>query len=273
MWQDDPSAAHAYQTEALPLTRESGDTSALIFALRQMGNLLIDDPEACRPYLEESIEIARKAHNLQSQAGGFNSLGNMYQLQFDYDRAAENYHTTIRIAREVQNPYMETMALANIVGNYIAAEDYATARKEAADVLRTVREIGDRSLEPGILESMAWIEIRDGSEDKARGYLKQVMKLLLDEKTKPLTTMVLYAVLEARAGRKQKALEWIGCLRAAPSLNRSAIEWYLHFHMDEVTEGLSPADVEAALARGASLKWEDVLAEIENPTREVAANT
>jgi tetratricopeptide (TPR) repeat protein len=195
----------------------------------------------------------------------------MYQQQFDYEHAAENYHRAIRIAREVKNPYMETMGLANLIGNYIAAEDYETARKEAADVLHTVREIGDRSLEPGILESLAWIEIRDGSEAKARGYLKQVMKLLLEEKTKPLTTMTLYAILEARAGRKRKALEWLGCLRAAPSLNRSAIEWYLHFHMDEMTDGVPPAEVEAALARGGTMNWEDVVAEVEKSEREVVA--
>ena len=41
--------------------------------------------------------------------------------------------------------------------------------------------------------------------------------------------------------------------------------------MDEITEGVPAAEVEAALGRGATLKWEEVLAEIENPAREVAA--
>src|SRR5262249_33559056 len=77
LWQEDRAAAQRYLNEALPLTREAGDQQALMFTLRQMGNLIVLDTEKARPFLEESLEIARRIGDARGEATALNSLGNL----------------------------------------------------------------------------------------------------------------------------------------------------------------------------------------------------
>src|SRR6185312_1011300 len=61
MWQTDEAAAVRYIGEALELSRKVGDTSALIFNLRQMGNAIVQtDPRESIRYQEESVQLARQ---------------------------------------------------------------------------------------------------------------------------------------------------------------------------------------------------------------------
>jgi hypothetical protein len=85
----------------------------------------------------------------------------------------------------------------------------------------------------------------------------------LEQSVRPLPALVLFAVLEARAGRRETAIEWIGLLRSQPSINRGAMEWLLHYHLEEITDGMSAAEVEAALARGAKLDLDEVIRGLE----------
>src|SRR5262249_23610307 len=97
----------------------------------------------------------------------------------------------------------------------------------------------------------------------ARDLLEKALAGWREQNTKPLPMIPLFAVLVARAGRKQTALEWLGCARAQTTLNAGGIEWYLHFHRDEIQSGLTASEVEAALARGATMRLEDVLQQFE----------
>ncbi len=263
MWQDDPEAAKRYLAEALPLTRESGDRQALVFVLRQMANVSLDEPVIARAHLEESLEIARQVGNRSDEAAGLNSLGNVCQLHFDLEQAAEYYKRTTALGREIKQPYFEAMAQSNLGTIYIASADYDSARVTLEKELDDVHVLGDRSLEPNVLESIGWLELRLGNDVAARPHLEQALVGFREQNSKPLPAVVLFAVLEARAGRKETALEWIGCVRAQPSLNKTSIEFYTHYQIEEITAGLSPAEVGAALARGAAMSLDDVLRHIE----------
>jgi hypothetical protein len=159
---------------------------------------------------------------------------------------------------------LEAIALSNLGANQIAMNDLEAGRKTLLRTLDRVREIGDRSIEPNTNEGLAWGAIRGGDEATARKYLWLAVRGMREQSVPPLTPIPLFAVLEARSGRHAAALEMIGMARAQKSLVLSSLEFYLHFHMDEIRGGLPQAEVDAALARGATMRLEDVLRELES---------
>jgi len=138
-------------------------------------------------------------------------------------------------------------------------------------VLDRIRELGDDSMLPGTLENLGWVEIRAGNVAKAREDLMQALAGYRSQQVAPLGTLALLSILEARSGRQETALEWIGILRAHPTLYPGAIEFLLSVHWDEITAGLTPAQVEAALARGAERSLHDLLRDLETQGEEVGA--
>jgi serine/threonine protein kinase/tetratricopeptide (TPR) repeat protein len=264
IWQDDPEPARRYLDEALALTRESGDEHALMFILRQLGNASTDDASVAVPYQEESLSIARRIGHRIGEGSALNSIGNIYLLNFELQKALDHFERSRQIAVEEKIPFMEAIAVGNIGGIHVARGDYELARSTLQMALDRIREIGDRNLEPSSFETLGWCELRAGNDAAAREHLERAHTGYREQGVRPLTTIALFAVLEARAGRRETALEWIGLLRTERTLNRGAIEFTLRPHWDEITTGLPQAEVDAALARGAALDLDQVIQEIES---------
>jgi tetratricopeptide (TPR) repeat protein len=263
MWQDDPGAAR-YLGEALELTRESGDKLALSFVLRRLGNVTMDDPTTSRTYLEESLALAQQLGNRGVEAQALNSLGNLHLSNLDQVRAEEYYRRCMALSRETKESFAGLIAESNLGAAQILGGDYEKARRTLEHVLQRVQELGDRSLEPSVFETLGWLELHLKNHDAARKWLEQSLAGMREQAAKPLTVIILFAVLEARSGRKIDALEWVACVRAQTTLSRSIFEIYIHDHLEEMTAGLSPGEVEAAFARGAAMSLDDVLRRIES---------
>jgi serine/threonine protein kinase/tetratricopeptide (TPR) repeat protein len=268
LWQEDKPAAHRYLDEALPLTRAAGDQRALIFILRQMGNLVVLDAEKALPLIEESLEIARRVGDSIGESSALNSLGNVHETKGDWSGANKYFKESLQIGRENGYRFMEATATSNLALTEIALGDFGQAQRTMTAGHKLAREVGDRRLELGLNEQDAWLAIRTGRDDEARSILKANLSLNLELGVRPLSTLCLLAVLEGRSGNHVRALEWVGMLRSGDLEHSSASKIWLSFHMADVWGDLSQAEIDAALARGATMSVDEVLRHFEKPAKE-----
>lgn len=263
MWKEEVETSRRYLDEALPLTRESGDQGALMFILRQMGNLLIADTEVARPFIEESLEIARRIGDRGGEASALNSLGNLHEALEEWGKCKEYFEKSLQIAHEIGQRFMEAIALTNIALMNIALADFDKARQNLALGMKVSREIGDRFLVMGLLDEEGWLAIREGKDAEARPFLREALAMSREFGVKPFVTLGLYAILEGRSGNHERALEWLGLIRSHGARTTAGMRILLAFHLAEVQGDLSPAEVEAARARGAQLSWDEVIEHLE----------
>ncbi|MGH7724731.1 MAG: protein kinase domain-containing protein [Candidatus Eiseniibacteriota bacterium] len=259
MWQDEFDAAKAHLDEALPLARAAGDEHTLLFVLRQFGNVMVDYPEIAIPPLEESLEIAHRLGLTDSEAASCNSLGGTYLTAGDFERAKENYERSHELASKTDNHFLVGMALSNLVAVHLALKDVAKAREVATLAGEKIRAKKELGLEGSHLEQEAWLEVCSGNDAGARPLIARALALALTQHVTPISLLALSALVEARAGRKETALEWLGAARAQPSVNRGSVELYWKLHDRDFTEGLSPEQIEAAVARGATMRIEELI--------------
>jgi serine/threonine protein kinase/tetratricopeptide (TPR) repeat protein len=271
MWQDDPGPTRAYLNEALEVARRANDEPGLVFLLRQMGNVSMDDPAGSRQFLEESIALARRLGDRVGEGAGLNSMGNQCQYDREMEASYEWYRRAHAVAVEIKNPYQAAMTSLNLASNYTYEGDLDKARSILVAVLDRIRELGDDSMLPGTLENLGWVELRAGNLPAAREDLLQALAGYRSQQVAPLGALTLLAVLEARSGRQEAALEWIGILRTHPTLYPGSIEFLLSVHWEEITAGLSAAVVEAALARGAQRSLHDLMQDLESQGEKVGS--
>ncbi|HEV8479653.1 MAG TPA: protein kinase [Candidatus Eisenbacteria bacterium] len=271
MWQDDPVRTKAYLNEALEIARRAGDEPGLMFLLRQMGNITADDFESSKKFLEESIELARRLGNRAGEAAAMNSMGNTYQVARRFAESTECYNRSLQLGTELKSPYLMTMPSLNIAINCTVDGDLGKARSLLDASLARIRELGDVSMLPGAYENMGWLEIKAGNLVAAREKLGLALQGFRDQQSVPLLTITLLAIVEAKSGRPETGLEWIGLVRSQPTLYPSAVEFFVQPHWDEITAGLSAAEVDAALDRGKNLNMQDLLRQLAGEAEQVGA--
>jgi predicted ATPase len=264
MWQGDTASGLKYVGEALEMARKAGDMKALIFSLRQMGNMLVQtDPARARTYNEESVELARKAGDLRSEAAGLNSLGIAYTLEGRYEEAMATYERALTINRARGDRANLAMVLSNVAGLHAISGDLATAERTALESIAIADEIGAVGLRPSgeavIVE--VYLRRKRGAESlvwiRAFGASLRNMGL-------PLAPLAFfYGILKLIHGDRARGLAWIGFARANDP-NRAELAVILRSFRDIIRAEASEDEVEAAMKAGESLTIDGILAEAES---------
>jgi len=96
-------------------------------------------------------------------------------------------------------------------------------------------------------------------DEDARAYLGRSLSRYRAVGTRPPWLLVLWAALEARAGRRERALECVGLARSLASVNEAQIQLYSEILLPEIQGDLPEAEVQAAFERGARLDLDQVL--------------
>ena len=262
-WQFDIPVATQYLSEALELSRAAGDRAALIFNLRQMGNMFItNDPGRARPYLDESVQLAREAGDGENEAQGLNSLAMALSIDGDREHAMSAYALSLRIVRGSGSRWNEAMVLCNMAALQSQMGTLEAAERNAREAMAIAKEIGAIGMIPTIQSTLADIDLRAGRLVEARGWI-QAMGETLRDLALPTTILPLYyGILKVREGDRPTGLAWVGFTRAH-DVNRSEDEALIRSFDSVLREGASEEEVEAAMRAGEGLKLEEILAEAE----------
>jgi len=260
-WKSDREAAARYLQEALPLTRELGDDKALMFTLRQVGNIEADAAKA-QPLLEESLAIAQRIGDRDAEASAMNALGNMWTYAENPARALASYERSLEIAREQGARAAEDIAAGNLFACLVQMGELERAERVLPSVLKRAEDLGDHMRLAHANENYAWLLVRQGRDDAARARLCNGVAHFRAIGTKPPWMLILFAVLEARAGRRDRALECVGLARALAVANPMQIDIYSRTHMSEIQGDATEAEIAAAYERGAALDLDQMLSNL-----------
>ncbi|MGE5175375.1 MAG: protein kinase domain-containing protein [Hyphomicrobiales bacterium] len=271
MWLDDPKAAKRHLDDALRLTREVGDKPTLVFTLRQVANVgYREHPEESRLHLQESIHLAQEIGDEPSEMNGLNSLGNLETFMDRNAEAIEVYERAIALARRTGNRHTEAMVLGNMGFVVMNAGDIDRGEQCFRQSLAIAKEIGGTVFRTTAEYGLATANLRRGRNDEAWRWARTVVATA-QEVGSPMTAIgTLFGILMARRGDRETGLRWLGYDRAHPGPFAKEIEEERVRHWDELRGDWSEEDAQAAVARGADITIEEILAKIAEVSRQTA---
>jgi tetratricopeptide (TPR) repeat protein len=260
MWKDENEKAKQLLDEALPIVRQLDDQPALMFVLRQMGNLMLEDPEVSEPLQLESREIAKELGDVISEGQAVNGLGILAMVRGDYPRSLELFEESLGLFREAGDRSGESMLLGNIGDIQVVAGDFEAARRSLDESLAVARKIGDSGLEGNTLEVRARLFIDMGEDERAREDMRACLSICKEIDLKPMLLLAQGAVLEGRRGNHRRALEWVGFVRSRRAWGEERLQMEIDKRFDDIRGDLDEAEMAAALEHGATLDLDTVFA-------------
>jgi serine/threonine protein kinase/tetratricopeptide (TPR) repeat protein len=262
MWQSDPQAG-AYLQEALSFSRDAGDAALHLFNLRQMGNALVQtDPKESLKYNLESVELARRIGDRSGLGHGLNSLGIAYNLTNQFKESEATFLEGHSVARELGDRVSESMVLSNLAALHAAMGDLDRAEREARDSLAMAKEIGSVALMPTNFMVFAEIALYRGRDSEALEWNRSVGESMRALGVPFTVIPFFYGVVRSRRGDPKTGLAWAGFVQANDP-NRREVDMAIERFWKDLRGPLSDEEAKAAMAAGAGLKLEEILAEAE----------
>lgn len=261
-YRGDFDSALALAGEALQLGRVAGGW-ALVHAVGCAGYTAwqTGDMETAAALAEEYLTLARETGDVDVEASAINILGIIAGARGELERSGQLLEEALASARLSNNLYNEAHVLLNLGhvhnlrGDLDVAKSYTTA---AAD---RFRELSQPSALATALINLSGISLKLGDKAEARRTLSESVKTAqsIGDLSQLAASLPSYADLLISENEVGRGLAVYGLALAHPALevqDRMSIE-------EEITGlGLSPAEVEAGLAAGASLDFDAVVQEI-----------
>lgn len=259
----DYAEAKTILAQALPLARASGDRLTLCRALNGMGdvNWRLGNLDEARAAQEESLTLARELGDVTHELIALNALGPIAAGQGNLDEA-KRLLTELHVrAVAVGNREREMTALGNL--GVVAADrkDYTIARSYFQQSIALCREIGVQDRLANGLINLAGVNISLGELPAAHTDLREGLALVLrlGTLTFVVPAVVTFVELAYAEGQTQRALALLGLARqhhawsheCQRNMNRVLAEW-----------GLDSSVVEAGMAKGADLDWDETMKEL-----------
>ncbi len=137
--EEDPAMSLAFGSEAVALSRELGDRSATVAALRRVGEAheRLGDPENALGFFRQSLALARRIGEKREIPGNLRRIGDIHRREGRLNAAAETLRRGLAAAAEI-DAAEEIRDLS-----YVLAETYAAMGRpqEAYDELRRYDEV------------------------------------------------------------------------------------------------------------------------------------
>ncbi|MGH2736063.1 MAG: tetratricopeptide repeat protein, partial [Actinomycetota bacterium] len=223
----DYDAARPLLEECLELERELGNRDGEASALKNLGNLELDQGrvDTGREFYEQSLTIWKDIGDTEGIAQTLNNLGFIAQVAGDQKRASTLLEEALALFRRLHDKQGVARALMNLGVTRRQLGDHARAATLARESLMLWRQLGDK-----------W-DVADCLED-----LAAVVALL----GQPTASATLYGGAEA--------LRWaIGAPR--PPVEQESYE----ARVEELHEGLGGVAFADAWGRGSAMRMEEII--------------
>ncbi len=133
------SEAIKLSEQALQITENVGAAAnsekGFCFHLIAAANMSLGQFEKARMYEEKELELTRRSGDKRTFGNGLNSLGEIYRLQGNGQKALFYYNQALSIACEIGNKANEIMVLSNIGGAKLLLNDFASAEDDLRRVI------------------------------------------------------------------------------------------------------------------------------------------
>lgn len=257
--------ASAYQAESLAIYRVIGEKWGMAACLNNMGCVkeMEGDIGKADAFFRDSLNIFREIGERYGIALGLSNTGRMALLRRDLDTAQKDLEESLAINRELN--YYE--GIANVLRDLglvaQAREDYATAQALMVESQTVYREHEDWRGVATLDCALGQLALEQGHLESARNYFKQGLQEASQRNLVPhvLSAIAGLAGLAATEGHSERALEWLVLV-----FSNAEIEMDIMMNARALRERLEAElgseAAQAALARGESLKLEDIVAKL-----------
>src|SRR5262249_40868890 len=120
-------------------------------------------------YIEEALKISRELNDKSAIAAALNRLGDLARTQGNFAVAEIHFHESVAILRELGNKTALSNSINNLAAVTFANGDYATARGLFAEALMVAQEFGDKIVVAHALDGFAALAVEfDDSQNAAK---------------------------------------------------------------------------------------------------------
>jgi predicted ATPase/DNA-binding CsgD family transcriptional regulator len=170
-------------------------------ALNSLGNLadLQGDYNAARTYHEQNLTLCQEAGDRMGIARAFSNLGNVARLQGDYERSRILLEQSLTLCRELDLKWAISTVLQNLATALGVQGDHDNSERLLQEALGLVREVGDRRGIASALCGLGEIATAKGHYDEAHAYCDEGLALWRAIGDKTGTARALYDLGEIAA--------------------------------------------------------------------------
>lgn len=193
-----------------------------------------------------------------------NRLGAIDGEQPENQYAAERlYNECLALAKEIGNREREATTLYNLGIVSWSRGDFDRAISLTEAGLEIDRDLGMPESIAYDLNLLAHLHLESGKLQDAWRTLQEALALAQSQGAPPVFLAIIwgYAGLLAATGDVERSLELFGMLRNHPAAHLTEFPFYIDREIAKLK--LDPVFVDTHMARGAGLRLEDVLAEIQ----------
>jgi tetratricopeptide (TPR) repeat protein len=246
----------------VPLARASRDPRALCRALYALGDVdwRLGALAEARQALDESLALARSLGDVTRELFALNRLGAL-ALREDLTEAERIFKELHTRALAAGNRERVMAALINLGNTLNERQDFLAAREYTYQAYTLARVLGVQDVIALGALNLADIDISLGQFTAARSEIHEGLALALRIGLPPrvLQAVRMFAYLNHYEGRSERALALLGLAQRQPAWTDE------HQHDAETVLShwaLDPAVVEAGLAKGAALDWDQTIQEL-----------
>jgi tetratricopeptide (TPR) repeat protein len=262
--QGDWESARRHLQAGLALAQACRDLAGQAVAAQHLARVswLAAEYDEAERWAQESQAWYERAGDREGVIAARSELGSIAVMRREFEQAKAFYVANLVEAREMGDRLRAAQALNNLgVAAYEQDLDEARACYEQAQVIW--EEIGERTGVAVALGNLGDVCISLEQDGAAWAYLRQSLQenLAMQDTPHALGNLVYIAQLRSRAGQPQRAAELLGMALRHPA-SYSEVARDTQPVLEALGEALGPEELEAALARGAEMDLDQVVAEI-----------
>jgi class 3 adenylate cyclase/tetratricopeptide (TPR) repeat protein len=269
--QGDWETALGHLKQGLAVAQECGDTAGQALAAQHLARMssLSSEYDDAERWSKQSQGWYEQTGDRQGFIAARNELAIAKHMQRLYDEAARLFEHNLTLASEMGDRFRIAQALNNLGEVANQDEKYEEARAYYEECQAIFQDIGMRRGVALVLGNLACVCIAQGQDTAAWPYVRHALSehVAVHDTPHALAILVPASHLQARAGQPEGAAELLGLALHHPA-SYSEVERDAQPVLKMLREALGEEQLKAALARGAKLELEQVVAEIlaeENP--------
>jgi tetratricopeptide (TPR) repeat protein len=251
--------------DALVLAQEYGDVAGQALAAQHLARVSwqCGEYEEAERWAQESQGWCEQAGDRQGLIAARNELGIVASFRGEYERAKALYIANLAEAQDMGDRFREAQAHCNL--GEVAREEgaYEAAAKAYERFRLTSEEIDFR---PGVAlaqGNLAMVCLVQGRDDAAWQYFRRALGEFVAMQDTPhlLANLAYVSWLRLRGGQPEAAARLLGLALRHP-VSSSEVAHEAQPVLDLLREALGAEELEAAMARGAEMNLEQVVAQI-----------
>lgn len=254
---------HQYYEKALLLFQQMGAPWGIARSSNSLGTLagMRGDYAAAETYFRRALETFQ---SIGDHSGVARSLQNLSILAFlgeDYARARDLRLECLGICREIGFRWGIASVLKHLADAERALGETENARQHYQEGLGMSQALNDRKSAAYTYNSLGGLHFEENELDEAHRSYLEALRLVVEIAQAPLTADIICGLAEVAIarGNVKPALEWLACVQAQEGVDQQTRSRAGKL-IDALAAGLPPEAVAQALARGQSLRLEEVVA-------------